>query len=419
MGNSLCCSASGERLATAARDGDLGEARRLLELNPGLAKYSIFGGFNSSLHLAAADGRTEIAKLLLEKGADVNSRNICGQTPLMHACRSGHWDIVQILLLFRCDVLKVEYLNSRTALHFAAEGGHVRCIRLLVADFSCGASVSSKDGAQEGSIPKSSLRRGYDQLALSKFVNKAANGGVTALHLAALNGHFDCVHLLLDLHADVSSVALYYSSSTSSIGAGSTPLHYAACGGNLKCCQVLIARGASRSTENYNGWLPCDVARMWGCHSLEPLLSPNSDFTIPLFRPSNYLSLPLRSILDIARDCGLQSSPATSDGDDLCAVCLERVCTVACEGCGHELCITCALCLCSTSKTTPETDARPGSIPCPFCRNGIVSFVKLPTFPPKELKLNQELSLCIKCSFDPHDLRRTAIACKSEFLKNT
>ncbi|XP_010940875.1 probable E3 ubiquitin-protein ligase XBOS33 isoform X2 [Elaeis guineensis] len=394
MGNSLWCSASGERLATAARDGDLAEARTLMELNPGLAKYSIFGGFNSPLHLAAANGHSEVAKLLLEKGVDVNSRNISGQ------------------------VSKVEYLSNRTALHFAAEGGHVRCIRLLVADFSYGATVSLTDGAQEGSSPGSPLEHGYDQLALSKFVNKAANGGVTALHMAALNGHFDCVHLLLDLHADVSSICLYYTSSTGSIGAGSTALHYAACGGNLKCCQVLIARGASRSTVNCNGWLPRDVARLWGCHWLEQLLSPNSGFTIPLFDPSNYLSLPLRSILDIARDCGLQSSTASSDDDNLCAVCLERVCTVASEGCGHELCITCALCLCSTSKTTPETDALPGSIPCPLCRNGIVSFVKLPRFPPKELKLNQELSLCIKCSFDPHDLSPPAIACRSEFCKN-
>ncbi|KAG1359202.1 putative E3 ubiquitin-protein ligase XBOS33 [Cocos nucifera] len=61
MGNSLWCSASGERLATAARDGDLAEARTLLELNPGLAKYSIFGGFNSPLHLAAANGHTEVS----------------------------------------------------------------------------------------------------------------------------------------------------------------------------------------------------------------------------------------------------------------------------------------------------------------------------------------------------------------------
>lgn len=104
--------------------------------------------------------------------------------------------------------------------------------------------------------------------------------------------------------------------------------------------QILLARGASRLTLNCNGyrielnffsshftinawqnrfpcsfpfilvlsknvlcfrWLPLDVARMWARHWLEPLLAPNSDSVIPNFPSSNYLSLPLMSVLNIAR----------------------------------------------------------------------------------------------------------------------
>lgn len=82
MGNSFGCSASGERLVSAARDGDLVEARMLLDFNPCLARYSTFGGLNSPLHFAAAKGHSEIVTLLLEHGADVNSRNYCGQVCL-------------------------------------------------------------------------------------------------------------------------------------------------------------------------------------------------------------------------------------------------------------------------------------------------------------------------------------------------
>ncbi|XVF14261.1 hypothetical protein REPUB_Repub09cG0043300 [Reevesia pubescens] len=39
---------------------------------------------------------------------------------------------------------------------------------------------------------------------------------------------------------------------------------------------------------------------MWGHHWLEPLLAPNFDTTIPRFPSSNYLSLPLLSVLNIA-----------------------------------------------------------------------------------------------------------------------
>ncbi|KAH0861367.1 hypothetical protein HID58_089628, partial [Brassica napus] len=120
MGNSFGCSASGERLVSAARDGDYVEAKMLLDCNPCLAKYSTFGGLNSPLHFAAAKGHNEIVGLLLEKGADVNSRNYCGQTALMQACRYGHWEVVQTLLLFRCNVsfvsLNHHYLNPETSL---------------------------------------------------------------------------------------------------------------------------------------------------------------------------------------------------------------------------------------------------------------------------------------------------------------
>ena len=40
VGNSFGCSASGERLVSAARDGDFQEAKALLEYNPRLVKYS-------------------------------------------------------------------------------------------------------------------------------------------------------------------------------------------------------------------------------------------------------------------------------------------------------------------------------------------------------------------------------------------
>jgi hypothetical protein len=64
VGNSFGCSASGERLVSAARDGDLQEARALLEYNPRLARYSTSGGRNTPLHYAAAQGHHEVCPLL-------------------------------------------------------------------------------------------------------------------------------------------------------------------------------------------------------------------------------------------------------------------------------------------------------------------------------------------------------------------
>lgn len=363
MGNALGCAGLGERLAAAARDGDAAEARRLLAADPGLARCTAtFGNLSSPLHLAASKGHHEIAALLLENGADVNARNIYGQvseTALMQACRSGHWEVVQTLLAFRCNVWKADGLSGRTALHAAAAGGHVRCVRLLLAD---------ADGGAAG-----------DRV---RYVNRAASGGVTALHLAALHGHVDCVHLLIDEHAALGAQTLPVAAAPmAAIGAGSTPLHYAASGGEVKCCQILVSRGADRMAANCNGWLAVDVARMWNCNWLEHVLSPKSLLPIPKFPPSAYLSLPLPSLLAIAADHSTSSPPfipAAADDDhneDACSVCLERSCNVAAEVCGHELCLKCAMDLCTVMKAY-EVPGLAGTVPCPLCRSGIASFRK-------------------------------------------
>ncbi|XP_073117731.1 probable E3 ubiquitin-protein ligase XBOS32 isoform X2 [Elaeis guineensis] len=81
MGNSFGCSASGERLYR--QQGDLQEAKALLEYNPRLARYSTFGVRNSPLHYSAARGHHEIVSLLLESGVDINLQNVRGQTLML------------------------------------------------------------------------------------------------------------------------------------------------------------------------------------------------------------------------------------------------------------------------------------------------------------------------------------------------
>lgn len=39
-------------------------------------------------------------------------------------------------------------------------------------------------------------------------INRAADGGVTALHMAALNGHVESVQLLLDLGASITEITV-------------------------------------------------------------------------------------------------------------------------------------------------------------------------------------------------------------------
>ncbi|VAH98820.1 unnamed protein product [Triticum turgidum subsp. durum] len=324
MGNALGCAGLGERLAAAARDGDAAEVRRLLAADPGLARCTAtFGNLSSPLHLAATKGHHEIAALLLEKGADANARNVYGQTPLMQACRSGHWEVVQTLLAFRCN---------------GVEGGR----------------ADRPHGAARG-------------------------GGGRARHL------------LVDERASLDAQTLPCAAAPmAAIGAGSTPLHYAASGGEVRCCQVLVSRGADRMAANCNGWLAVDVARMWKCHWLEHVLAPKSQLPVPKFPPSAYLSLPLPSLLAVARDYAAApesfAAAVAGNDDDACSVCLERPCNVAAEVCGHELCLKCAMDLCTVMKAY-EVPGLAGTVPCPLCRSGIASFrkaVAAATAPPED-----------------------------------
>jgi E3 ubiquitin-protein ligase XBAT32/33 len=51
-----------------------------------------------------------------------------------------------------------------------------------------------------------------------RFINKPSDGGVTALHMVAFNGHFDCMQLLIDLGANVSAVTFPYGTIANLIG---------------------------------------------------------------------------------------------------------------------------------------------------------------------------------------------------------
>jgi ankyrin repeat protein len=84
--------------------------------------------------LLHSNGHIEIARLLLQNGADVNVRNNYGSTPLHCAAYNGHIDILHLLFENGAD-LEAQSNNGERALHYAARFGHLPIIQDLISRY--------------------------------------------------------------------------------------------------------------------------------------------------------------------------------------------------------------------------------------------------------------------------------------------
>jgi ankyrin repeat protein len=83
------------------------------------------------LYVAAQNGYSIAAEVLLTAGADVSAKDDYGRTPLSWAAQNGHEAVVKLLLeTGRVDAdLKNEY--CQTPLSRAAQNGHEAIVKLL------------------------------------------------------------------------------------------------------------------------------------------------------------------------------------------------------------------------------------------------------------------------------------------------
>ena len=86
---------------------------------------------SEALHIAARNGHVEVARFLLEKGADIDWRGFFGAPGLHWAAIHGHKPMVEFLLEHGANpALRDQQFNS-TALGWALEGKHTEIAELL------------------------------------------------------------------------------------------------------------------------------------------------------------------------------------------------------------------------------------------------------------------------------------------------
>jgi ankyrin repeat protein len=200
---------------------------------------------------AAYRGDDVLARTLLQNGADVNSRDLNGCTPITEAVGGGHLSTVKLLIEKGGD-LNAPCASGANPLFIAASRGHEDIVRLLL---DKGADFNRAD-AMGGSALTYAINEGHTGIVRT-LINRGAevNGrltyGETPLILAVKRDNEAAVRMLLDDGATV-RVADHNSES---------PLHYAIERGNTGIAQLLIEKGADVNLRAGDGFTPLHLAR--------------------------------------------------------------------------------------------------------------------------------------------------------------
>jgi ankyrin repeat protein len=165
-----------------------------------------------NLHEAIREKNTEEAINLIKSGADIESYDKVGLSPLFLAAYFGQTDVADILLEKGANVDFINYIDSTTPLHVAVRGGNTDIVNLLV--------------------------------ARKANVNSVTNFGESPLHMAASLGDTDLVKLLLDSGAYIHAREKIF---------GDTPLHSAAYRGQTDVADILLEKGANIHAVNEKG----------------------------------------------------------------------------------------------------------------------------------------------------------------------
>jgi ankyrin repeat protein len=210
-------------LHEAALNGKLEKATALLKTNPDLVFSHDSYASQTPLHLAAEFGHKDVAELLLANKADIEAKASGGWTPLLQAVFGGHKDLVDLLVAHKESAgrtpLHVAAENGRTEiatlllaskadlnaknsdgytpLHIAAAFGYKDMVKLLVANK---ADINAKSNSGDTPLHMAARNGSKDAVDLllgaNANLNAKNNAGQTPLDLATLGNHEDIKELL-------------------------------------------------------------------------------------------------------------------------------------------------------------------------------------------------------------------------------
>ena len=233
------------------------------------------------LHIATINGSLKMVKMLVENGASVNIKNICGLRPIHSAILSGSVEIVKELFqngatigklkrskeligaedLVNCatengslEIIKMLFQNDikvegRRAVHIAIDFGKKEILKFLVKN----GAVTYSDGETYPPLHRLDHDLEMVKFLLDNGADVEVFGGEdfeqTLLHRATRYGDLKLVKLLIQIGANIDCKSGPPHGDDEPPG-DSTPLHFAISKGRLEIAELLIKAGASVNIPN-------------------------------------------------------------------------------------------------------------------------------------------------------------------------
>ncbi|XP_069670554.1 uncharacterized protein [Periplaneta americana] len=215
------------------------------------------------LFWAAVKGRLETVKMLVDKGANVNTDDAWKQTPLYYAISGCHVEVVKFLIENGANV-KVCDKDGDSVTFTALLSGNLDILRLLI-DKDADVDACNK---LSKTLIFTAVERGNEDI-VRLLIGKGANVnacnmyGESPVFAAVEEGNVDIVELLLDNNADINACNNY----------GESPLFTAVEEGYVDIVRLLVDKGADVNARNMYGDSPLSIAVGKGNRRIVSLLN--------------------------------------------------------------------------------------------------------------------------------------------------
>ncbi|XP_055957133.1 poly [ADP-ribose] polymerase tankyrase [Patella vulgata] len=234
----------------------------------------------SALMIAAATGQLEIVRMLVQAGATVELLDKFKRTALTHAIKNGNTHVASYLLYLGADPNRTDS-SGNTLVHYAAAYGWYFCLKLLIKDAGADAAVANHWKTTPLSIAFLKGHIGIVDFILSEIggdINFTDDEGVTLVCLAAsshlVEGLVDQIkYLVKEKGANPALADIRGQNALHRVASNRIPISYLADSKNVanmtvEMAKMFIEGGCDPNGKDKEGKSPIMMAITMGNHVL-------------------------------------------------------------------------------------------------------------------------------------------------------